>query len=419
MGSQAGKGLAFLFDLDMTLVDSSAIAHLRAAKLWPQVMGSLDKVVAFDLDPAPHEIPAKLRALGYKVAVVTSSPKNYAEAVLEQFSVEYDVLVSYHDTTEHKPDPAPLKHALEQLGVDADDAVHVGDHVIDVEASHHAGVASVGAGWGVEDLDELARAAPDVLLFEPSPLLAPAKLARRRYVAERVIDGKDVDWHRGSALPCDDSERLSTLGRYFTSGDPRHASSKLSSDLLTFKVSDAPAKTLAKALALFIENLDWKTPFVVTSVPPKPGQTRDRFKALFDELKPLLPKGVTIVPGGLKCVRDIPDYKKKGLHERKAAVDGAYETEYDWKGFRVLLVDDVHTTGSTCEECASALKAAGAEDVHIVCFAKDQHSLDAPETCPRCGLPLKVRTNRKDDSKFWGCSGWKKGGGGCDYTRSF
>jgi beta-phosphoglucomutase-like phosphatase (HAD superfamily) len=28
---------AFLVDLDATLVDSSAIAHLRAAKLWTQV----------------------------------------------------------------------------------------------------------------------------------------------------------------------------------------------------------------------------------------------------------------------------------------------------------------------------------------------------------------------------------------------
>jgi len=410
---------AFLFDLDMTLVDSSAIAHLRAAKLWTQVMASLDKVVAFELDPPPHEMPAKLRALGHKVAVITSSPRDYAEAVLKKFGVEYDVLVAYHDTTQHKPDPEPLKHALEQLGVDADDAVHIGDHVIDVEASHHADVASVGAGWGVEDLDELAPTAPDVLLFEPGPLLVPAKLARRRYVAERVNDGKDVDWHRGSALPCDNNERLSTLGRYFTSGDPRHASSKLSSDLLTFKGSDAPAKTLAKALASFIENLEWKRLFVVTSVPPKPGQQRDRFKALFDELEPLLPAKVKIIRDGLKCLRDIPDYKSKGLHDRKAAVEGAYETEYDWKGLRVLLVDEVHTTGSTCEECASVLKAAGADDVHVVCFAKDQHAVDAPQTCPKCGLNLKVRTNRGDNSKFWGCSGWKKGGGGCDYTRSF
>jgi CubicO group peptidase (beta-lactamase class C family) len=55
------------------------------------------------------------------------------------------------------------------------------------------------------------------------------------------------------------------------------------------------------------------------------------------------------------------------------------------------------------------LKAAGADDVHVVCFAKDQHALDAPQTCPKCGLTLKVRTNYGDNSKFWGCSGWRRG----------
>ena len=36
----------------------------------------------------------------------------------------------------------------------------------------------------------------------------------------------------------------------------------------------------------------------------------------------------------------------------------------------VLLVDDVHTTGSTLAACATALKAAGAERVHTVTYAR-------------------------------------------------
>jgi predicted amidophosphoribosyltransferase len=37
---------------------------------------------------------------------------------------------------------------------------------------------------------------------------------------------------------------------------------------------------------------------------------------------------------------------------------------------RVLLVDDVYTTGATVSAAASALRAAGAERVHVVTFAR-------------------------------------------------
>jgi len=43
-------------------------------------------------------------------------------------------------------------------------------------------------------------------------------------------------------------------------------------------------------------------------------------------------------------------------------------------GARVLLVDDVLTTGATAVECAHALEAAGAADITVVTFAR---ALDA------------------------------------------
>ena len=50
---------------------------------------------------------------------------------------------------------------------------------------------------------------------------------------------------------------------------------------------------------------------------------------------------------------------------RRANVLGAYETrpEADLKGKRVVLVDDVVTSGATLSECAACLRMAGAESV--------------------------------------------------------
>ena len=54
-----------------------------------------------------------------------------------------------------------------------------------------------------------------------------------------------------------------------------------------------------------------------------------------------------------------------GKEERRANIAGAYSVpaSADIEGRRILLVDDVVTTGSTLSECAKTLLLAGAEDV--------------------------------------------------------
>ena len=60
-----------------------------------------------------------------------------------------------------------------------------------------------------------------------------------------------------------------------------------------------------------------------------------------------------------------------GQAKRRANVLGAYRITdpQQLRGKRVLLLDDVITTGATAGECARVLLTAGAKEVHCGCIA--------------------------------------------------
>ncbi len=58
-----------------------------------------------------------------------------------------------------------------------------------------------------------------------------------------------------------------------------------------------------------------------------------------------------------------------GFRQRKKNVKDAFEARACFDGKRVLLIDDVLTTGSTACSCARALKKAGAEHIDVLTVA--------------------------------------------------
>jgi ComF family protein len=70
-------------------------------------------------------------------------------------------------------------------------------------------------------------------------------------------------------------------------------------------------------------------------------------------------------------VRDTPPQVGASAAERERNVADAFSTVRDARvtGLRVLLVDDVMTTGATAFEAARTLKRAGAESVHLLVVA--------------------------------------------------
>lgn len=93
--------------------------------------------------------------------------------------------------------------------------------------------------------------------------------------------------------------------------------------------------------------------------------------------------GGRLVVDGLWRVRRTPSLGDLGRKERARVLSGAIAVnrrrKASLKGARVLLVDDVLTSGATTDACTRMLKRAGAATVRIACFARvPQEGLERP-----------------------------------------
>lgn len=83
--------------------------------------------------------------------------------------------------------------------------------------------------------------------------------------------------------------------------------------------------------------------------------------------------GRPVLPRALRRARNTPSQGHLGPAARRRNVRGAIkvaERAEDLRGARVVIVDDVMTTGATAEACARVLKRAGATAVDVLTLAR-------------------------------------------------
>lgn len=186
---------ALLFDLDGTLVDSLADLHTATnlllaeqrrppieveqarlavghgakaliAKIWRETgtPASEADLVTLHRDflrlyapiatdrtrPYPGVVAALEALAGHPMGVVTNKPEAPARRILAHLDLMrfFGAVVGGDTLPVRKPDPAPLRLAMRQLG--AADAIMVGDSRTDVDAARNAGVPVVAVTWGYD-----------------------------------------------------------------------------------------------------------------------------------------------------------------------------------------------------------------------------------------------------------------------------
>lgn len=124
--------------------------------------------------PGISEMLEKLQQAGVRIAIVSSKRNEMIERGLPFIAARgaIEVVIGLDDVTYAKPNPEPIRLALERLGVSPQDALMVGDNYHDIVGGQQAGVQTAAVAWSIKGLAYLQQFEPDYVIHQPADLLA-------------------------------------------------------------------------------------------------------------------------------------------------------------------------------------------------------------------------------------------------------
>ncbi|HET9387455.1 MAG TPA: pyrophosphatase PpaX [Gemmatimonadales bacterium] len=114
----------------------------------------------------------RMKDAGKQLGVVTSKLHDGAMRGLRISGLDevFDIVIGCDDVTHSKPHPEPVLKAVDELGVQADETVFVGDSRHDMESGRAAKVKTAAVLWGPFDRAHLEDLRPDYWLEKPEDL---------------------------------------------------------------------------------------------------------------------------------------------------------------------------------------------------------------------------------------------------------
>lgn len=439
------RSKVILLDFDNTIAATRSIQEIRESGAYDQLTReTMAKVAVYR--PIP-EILRALRERGVKIGIVTNSGAPYIARLLRHLGLSeaFDVVITYADVKAEgkKPSPKGIELALERLGAQKSDVIaFLGDDDNDLIAAYHAGVTPVLPSWASR---KPVSTAPAIELSSKFLIDYVDQPQEYQLFAEKAAQLKSAQFERKGVyfLPLDAESNVVTLkeqmttfclGRYFSQRAATtaklHDQHPLSLEIAA-KEGPGPFAVPPHWVELLAHVIEHGPEFmfpsgesfdVVTVIPAKQGKD-PRLERLLEGISTLLEaRGLVVecMPAALVYLPDAQSQKALHANERRIEANRALHLNPlqggELKGRRVLVIDDVVTTGSTIARARSLLLDAGASSAVGVALAKTVSVVEDERQCAKCGRAMRVQRNKRTGERFWGCSGYFEPGSPCKYT---
>jgi hypothetical protein len=159
---------SIIFDLDLTLIDTTCLEDLRHERKWSEVYNRIPETTMYTGMREVLDIIGKHKIL---CSIVSTSPRPYVEKIISFYNLPIQHIVAYHDAKPIKPHPAPMLKALELMRLSPNQVISFGDRVIDIEASNAAGIESVACFWGTKEKSNLIHSNYSHAIIRPEEIL--------------------------------------------------------------------------------------------------------------------------------------------------------------------------------------------------------------------------------------------------------
>ncbi|MEE0325326.1 HAD family hydrolase [Butyricicoccus sp.] len=128
-----------------------------------------DRTVPYDGIP---QLLTALKKRGIQVAVLSNKIDSASQQLIEYFFPgKTDVVFGEHVGVPRKPDPTSCRMVMQQLGVQPEQVLYVGDSGTDMQTAKNAGLYAVGVTWGFRSKEVLLKYGADVLVHRPEQIL--------------------------------------------------------------------------------------------------------------------------------------------------------------------------------------------------------------------------------------------------------